>query len=80
MDPRSNEVGYLCLVGCNVAQSYFFNWFYEEITCKTVKAIRSLHNPNTTPLCDDEEIPVDQRVVMWGDSDIPYLKQMMAPV
>ena len=80
MDPRSNEVGYLCLVGCNVAQSHFFNWFYEEITCKTVKAIRSLHNPNTTPLCDDEEIPVDQRVVMWGDSDIPYLQQMMSPI
>ena len=25
---------------------------------------------------DDEEVPIDQRFVMWGDSDIPYLQKM----
>ena len=32
-----------------------------------------------TPLSEDKEIPVEQRFTMWGDSDIPYLQQMMSP-
>ena len=28
IDPRSTEVGYLCLLGSNVSQQLFFEWFY----------------------------------------------------
>ena len=32
-----------------------------------------------TVLQPNEEIPMNQRFVMWGDSDIPYLQQMTTP-
>ena len=64
-------------MGANVQQKHFFDWFYNEVTLKTVKRIRELHFPMPTPLGEDEEIPVEQRFIMWGDSDIPYLQQMM---
>ena len=52
---------------------------YNGITCKTVEAISKLHNHLSTALNDDEDVPIDQRFIMWGDSDIPYLQQMMSP-
>ena len=79
IDPRSQEVGYLCLIGKDVPQKHFFDWFYEEITCKTVKVIRELHNPISTPTSVDDEIPAGDRFTMWGDSDIPYLQTMTSP-
>ena len=60
-------------------QSHFFDWFYENITCPILKNIRQQHNPMSTPLGEDEEVPVDQRFTLWGDSDIPYLQQMTSP-
>ena len=41
--------------------------------------IRKLFNPISVPIGEDEDIPVDQRIFMWGDSDIPYLQQMIYP-
>ena len=79
MDPRSQEVGYLYLMGANVPQKNFFEWFYDEITCKTVERIRQVHNHLSSPLGDNEDIPIADRFFMWGDSDIPYLQQMMSP-
>jgi len=40
INPRSKEVGYLCLLGTNVSQQFFFDWFYKNATCPTVKEIR----------------------------------------
>ena len=63
----------------NVSQKLFFEWFYKNITCPTIKNIRQRYNPSTTPLSEDDPIPADQKFVLWGDSDIPYLKEMMSP-
>ena len=79
IDPRNEELGYLCLMGANVPQKHFFDWFYKEITCKTVLNIRKRFNPFSLPVGEDEEVPTDQRFVLWGDSDIPYLQKMTSP-
>ena len=79
IDPRNEEIGYLCLMGSNVPQKHFFDWFYKEVTCKTVLNIRKRYNPFSLPVGEDEEVPIDQRFVMWGDSDIPYLQKMTSP-
>ena len=79
IDPRSEEVGYLCLLGGNVPQIHFFEWFYKNVTIPTVKNIRKKLNPLSTEPSEAEEVPIDQRCIMWGDSDIPYLKQMTTP-
>ena len=79
IDPRSEDVCYLCLMRSNVSQRRFFEWFYTNITCPMLKNIRRRYNPASTPLNDGEEVPDDQKFVMWGDSDIPYLQQMITP-
>ena len=79
IDPRSEEIGYLCLMRSNVSQQRFFDWFYKNITCETILAIRKRFNPMGTIVQGNEEIAMDQRFVMWGDSDIPYLQQMTTP-
>ena len=79
IDPRSQEVGYLCLIGKDIPQKHFFDWYYEEIICKTVKVIRELHNPISTPTSVDYEIPSCNRFTVWGDSDIPCLQTMISP-
>ena len=40
IDPRCEEVGYLCLMGQNVSQKRFFDWFYEKVTIPTCNNIR----------------------------------------
>ena len=40
MDPIYKELGYVHLMGSNVKQSRFFDWFYENITCPILKNIR----------------------------------------
>ena len=57
----------------------FFEWFYQNITCPTVKQIRECYNPSATPATDGGDIPADQKFVLWGDSAIPYLQQIMTP-
>ena len=79
LDPRSKEIGYLCLMQANVSQRQFFEWFYKNITCPTILNIRQRYNPTSTPLSEEDPIPADQKFVLWGDSDIPYLKEMMSP-
>ena len=79
IDPRCKEIGYVCLMGSNIKQSHFFDWFYENITCPILKNIKQQHNPMSISLGEDEEVPVDQRFTLWGDSDIPYLQQMTSP-
>ena len=79
IDPISKEVGYLCLMGTNVPQKHFFDWYYENITCPTVLNIRQQLNPLSIPIGDDDDVPIDQRFTMWGDSDIPYLQMMTSP-
>ena len=37
IDPRNIEVGYMCLVGTNVPQKHFLEWFNKNITYQTVK-------------------------------------------
>ena len=34
-----------------------------------------MYNPVSTWVTDNGEIPFDQEVYMWDDSDIPYLQQ-----
>ena len=79
IDPRSQEIGYLCLMGRNVPQKRFFDWFYEEITVATSSSIRKKYSYNPTANDEVIDIPIDQRFILWGDSDIPYLQQMTSP-
>ena len=79
IDPRSKESGYLCLMRSNVSQRCFFEWFHERVTCPTVIRIRERLNPMCTVQPQEKEVPADERFVLWGDSDIPYLQEMMCP-
>ena len=79
IDPRNKELGYMCLIGSNVAQKHFFAWFNEHITYPTIQSIRKKYNPMSTSNPEEDEIPIDQEVCMWEDSDIPYLQQMASP-
>ena len=72
IDPRSKEVGYMCLVKSNHVHN-FFHWFNEKITYTMVYTIRRIFNPLSTSDAGEGKIPMDQYVYMWGDSDIPYL-------
>ena len=79
IDPRCDAVGYLCLMGQNVPQKRFFDWFYETVTIPTCRNIRKKYNYEPASATLSEEVPIDSRFVMWGDSDIPYLQQMTSP-
>ena len=79
IDPRNNELVYLCLMGSRVPHKHFFDWYNENITYPTTQSIRKQHNPGSIPLGEDEDVPLDQRFVMWGDSDIPYIQNMTSP-
>ena len=79
IDPRNKEVGYMCLIGSNVSQKHFFQWYNEHITYPTIKCIRKKYNPMSQGYAEEGQVPIDQEVCMWGDSDIPYLQQMTSP-
>ena len=79
IDPRCEEVGYLCLMGHNVPQRRFFGWFYETVTISTCNNTRKKYNCSPTSAELSEEVPLDRRFLMWGDSDIPYLQQITSP-
>lgn len=76
VDPQSEEVGYLCIMINDVSQQRFFDWFYKNVKCDTLANVRKRFNPMRVEMLPNEEIPVGQRFVMWGDSDIPYLQHM----
>ena len=79
IDPRNQELGYLCLIGTNVPQKHFFAWFMENITYPTVVNIRKGFNPLSSVEELTENVSSQEEVCMWGDSDIPYLQQMTSP-
>ena len=79
IDPRNNEEGYMCLIGANYPQKHFFDWYNENITYPTIKCIRKKYNPMSQGNAEEGQIPIEQEVCMWGDSDIPYLQQMTDP-
>ena len=59
IDLRDDKVSYLCIMGNNFPQKYFFAWFYEKLTYQTVLTIRKLCKPISVPIGEDEGIPVD---------------------
>ena len=63
----------------DVPQKRFFDWFYREVTIPTSVSIRNKFAVTARFKSEDDEIPLDQRFTLWGDSDIPYLQQMMSP-
>ena len=79
IDPRNNEVGYMCLIGANYPQKHFFDWYNENGTYPTINCIRKIFNPMEQGDAEEGKIPIEQEVCMWGDSDIPYLQQMTDP-
>ena len=79
VDPRNKEVGYTCLIGSHVPQKHFCDWFNENVTYPTIQSIRKKFNPMSSGDAVDGQVPIDQEVCMWGDSDIPYLQQMTDP-
>ena len=44
IDPRNEEVGYICFMKHDVKQLHFFDWFYNTITYPTIVAIRKRYN------------------------------------
>ena len=69
----------MCLIRSNVPQKHFFQWYNDTITYPTIKCIRQKYNPMAQGDAQEGQVPIDQEVCMWGDSDIPYLQQMTSP-
>ena len=68
----------------NVKQLHFFDWCYNNVTYPTVMAIRKRYNAFYDDADQNEEQPQPHQLhqdkfVLWGDSDIPYLQQMTNP-
>ena len=84
IDPRNKEVGYVCFMKKDVKQLHFFDWFYNNVTYPTVVAIRKRYNSfYNNPEQHQDQIQhshENDKFVLWGDSDIPYLQQMTNPV
>ena len=69
----------MCLIGSHVPQKHFFDWFNDNVTYPTIQSIRKKFNPMSSGNAVEGQVPVDQEVCMWGNSDIPYLQQMTDP-
>ena len=59
IDPRNNEVGYMCLIGANYPQKHFFNLYNENITYPTIKSIREKYNPMEQGDAEEGQIPTE---------------------
>ena len=62
--PRNIEIGYMRLIGANVAQKHVVNWFNENVTYPTIKCIRNKFNPLSVGDAQEGQIPMDQEVCM----------------
>ena len=79
IDPRNEDLGYICFMRENVKKNHFFDWFYNHITYPTILAIKIKHAPTFyTTFEDNHQSTI--KFVLWGDSDIPYLQQMTEPM
>ena len=80
IDPRNEEIGYVCFMKHDVKQLHFFDWFYQTITYPTIVAIRKRYNQFYEDGDSDEQHDHhNDKCILWGDSDIPYLQQMTSP-
>ena len=80
IDPRNEEIGYVCFMKHDVKQLHFFDWFYQKITYPTIVAIRKRYNQFYEDGDSDEQHDHhNDKCILWGDSDIPYLQQMTSP-
>ena len=77
VDIDNTGLGYVCFMHINCAQLRFFECFYEKVTYPFIISIRKKINPNF--VSENEIIPDGQAILLWGDSDIPYLKQLTRP-
>ena len=67
----------MCLIGKNVPQKEFFEWFNESMTYPTIKHIHHRLNSLSADDLDKWSVPVNQEVCMWWYSDMPYLQQIL---
>ena len=84
IDLRSEELGYVVFMRKDCKQLEFFEWYSESITYPGIKKLRmrygkSYNTASRDSVDDDVEILDDERVIEWGDSDIPYISQLNSP-
>ena len=79
IDLISEEIGYTCLIGTNVPHSQLLHWYNENVTYPPVIYDRRKLNPLSTSDTEEGQVPLEQQVIIWGDSNIPYLQQIPSP-
>lgn len=74
-------MNYVCFMKHDVRHLYFFDWFYNTITYPTVVAIRKRYNKFYDTKGDEvtQRKHHNDKCILWGDSDIPYLQHKTNP-
>ena len=62
IDPLHKEVGHMCVIGVNISQKRFFDWFNDNVTYPAIKFTRKKFYPFSAGGAQEGQIPIDQEV------------------